>query len=369
MALYTYIGLYLLLFIFVYFFNRKLFDRTKTNDILLSLYHTTIVLCLVLLTGFNTLMGNLVVFIVAILLAIGLTAYLFTKNDEFGPIFEEATEVIKNAFVFFNITVLPFLVSFTMFRYFIVPIQILLALAVTAAVVFLSLVIQKQTSKLLAKPFFQIGVDTMKVVYMVTGAIAIFTVLVFFVTYPDKKINKALNLENHLPTYGFFHDINPYPNTGYEGRLLYITESDYDLDSILQVSGSMEYHASGSDIVYTLYNHGEYIIINDNGEEYLLNISSSLNHIKEKDYDDLYFNYRLDGDQLEYQLILEEGPNLYYIEDYEVVLSNQVIDFPLYAYFSSYQIFIIVIFMFIPITDIKKFTKVIGFKEMTNAPK
>ena len=119
----------------LWFFNAKYRNYHHAKMILFTILDSVLVFFLLYLTTLNGYITGILPFVVCLLGSMGLIYFRIRNDDDYDV--ELTLEMVKNAFIIFNRTVLPFMISLTIFRFMPFYFQILLSLLVVVVIQFL----------------------------------------------------------------------------------------------------------------------------------------------------------------------------------------------------------------------------------------
>ncbi len=191
------------LFVITYYFYQKLAVETHLMIVPLSIYQTFFTFFITLpfyLKGYLVATFFAKVFMI-ILLILGalIFGYLAVRdNDEEGHFNDVKLEVLKNTLVIFSLTVLPFLVFMTIFRFINPFIQVSLALLAALVIYGLSMLSRKYILPLFSKLNFHVGLlGNSKWIILWLLIILVFG-LSTTVRVPLNSLENSLNLSHHI---------------------------------------------------------------------------------------------------------------------------------------------------------------------------
>lgn len=409
MTIYYYFIFLIISFLITIYFNKKIHARTLSIDTIISLVEAVLVSLLLLLTTLEGFTFNLVFFIVSILVFLIFGYFRFIKQNIISSDSDELLEVTKNAFVFINVTIVPFMIALTILRYTNVFVQILGSLVIAAGVYFLSKQLQKAMIKIYDNLKYKIDLSGSRWFIALWIVIAVIALFVAAFDFPDKPILNAINLNNHQPVYGLTsgldtdiqgnHEkelqdtyvdytvlINNY-GTLYQGTAdnVYDEYNTYSLEMLHETPYTTTYIKTNLETqesitkTYNGWHNTDALIIGN--DIYLFNKDSlqieimdtnlnivSVHNIQPKEA--FWYNNRYDGFSIYATVINDE---FYYIQDdineglhqysvYKLTEQDVTLTLPFYTHFSLFHMFLVLGLMCVPITDYKRYITVVDYK-------
>ena len=391
-----------------YFFNNKLYTkRSKLENLLMSLIESLIILAVLLMTGLVDFIFSLTMFWFLLFGALGL-GYLRVRKQQVGEEnSDELLEVIKNSLILFMITVYPFFVFLTIFKYLPFFVQIPLSLLLAFLFYYSSTYIQKYVYKWYKKLSFKFDLSGSRKWWLLFSVIVISGFMVLAFDFPEDPINNALNLNNHQPIYGITKGYDYDVQTNYESRLvkevIIASNAELPYDDLIvypeddnffygdngtqyssRYQGYTTYYTKetpGGDIEevsYQNYHNVDGVIIGD--VIYLVSFKNPVIEIMDGEfgithiynvqeteaflYNNGFYNFelyfRVVDEKLHY-IQVESRDGYKYISEYELYKEPVDIELPFYSHYSFINVLLMVGFLFVPITDYKSFTTVVDF--------
>lgn len=221
-----------------------------------SFFQTIIAYLIVLIFFFQGFIFNLYVIfiIVPLMLILGLIYFFKTSDDVFYLDGILRLEAIKNNLIFTLITILPFYVFMTIFRFNHVLIQVGLSLLLTASIFTVSLVFKNRLENFfsnVANNFSSAG----PIKYMIIWSVALIILLLsFFFKIPTTPMRQALNFSNSSGYY-VFDGIPADVQTNF------VQEEIIQLEINDWISGAWDDYFY-NDLYFYLYQPNEVLILN-----------------------------------------------------------------------------------------------------------
>ena len=395
----------------LWFFNAKYRNYHHAKMILFTILDSVLVFFLLYLTTLNGYITGILPFVVCLLGSMGLIYFRIRNDDDYDV--ELTLEMVKNAFIIFNRTVLPFMISLTIFRFMPFYFQILLSLLVVVVIQFLSFFMQKITVRFVAS----MRSDFIRYRPYIAIVLIFFGILVFIVMFdfPTYKVEKTVNLQHHTPIYGFYDGYDTELDSSYDLQLVDEYEETHynypdppvveDLPNkfYLGFPISQLYYDIENDTTYETYyddlNKTYFIKIDSNNNEevyefrgirslmvvddifYILNKDSNVIEMADENlnitsilriprYYAFYNNptrsaeffYSIENGELLLTSVEISNEELYYHKQYIIIQNDIDITLPFYSHFGLFHIVIVFIIMFIPITNYKSYVTVIDFE-------
>ena len=243
-----------------YYFNNQKMIASKPYILLISSLEA--ILCylialLLFLQGFLSIFFVLVVIIILIPIT-GIT--IFSIEREYGIDDEFQIETVKNSLILFILTLLPFYVFLTIFRYLPFYFQIPLAVSLTALLFFLSKKIYTPVSLIydrIAKFIFEMG--SLKYIYLWISIPLIVLLNVLF-QLPTNVVGNNLNLSNNVSYLAFDGFPTTINNNYQQNEIIQIDSDQFEIiqfDSIYPIEFEItDYYYDNSHLyIYTDRNH------------------------------------------------------------------------------------------------------------------
>lgn len=196
--LYTILPLIFLL-VSSYLFNRNKLTESTTRIVIISLLEGLISYLVVYLIFFEGFFSFIMQFILTFLLIAILAYILFTIDSDLDEDIDLQIETIKNNLIVFFITIAPFYLSLTIFRFQPVVLQILYSLLVVAAILSLYMLTRNKIEQLI-EYFFMNIIDTTERALVILGGGALFLIIfALLFNIPREGIKQELNLSDAVP--------------------------------------------------------------------------------------------------------------------------------------------------------------------------
>lgn len=407
------IGCIILITIYIYRFNIQKRKYTKELAIKVTIIESITVFVILYFTSLSGLVSSLYLSIAIFITTLFfLILTYFKQNTEEESDADLRIESMKNTVIKFNITVLPFLISMTIFRFQAFYIQIPLSVLVAFIVHFSSTYLQKGWGKIYFKLSLKIDLSGSRGFKLVWAAVVLFFAGTFFFNFPTNNVERFINLENSKKVYTFFDGYDVFMDNNYdtvkrsENELPSLTS----LDTLLNLDEQVITDTENNQIIkaeriftdYTVYEltTPEGLII----DTYKINRTHNINGFVSNDV--IYFfdadeqiveimdsEFRFnnlvgithkepffEGNKYDksFNAFYTDGTDLFIVTNdstngvnftkttYQVVEKNVDLDFGFYTHFSMFHILIVLISVWIPITNHSKHITVIDFESQYN---
>lgn len=199
-------------FIFIYtmtfYYIIRNEDYTMPMNIIVSFFDTLVVTFMLYLTVMYGFVFEFFTVLVALFGALIIMYFRLKNEDDHTGSSEFRYEGIKNTYLMYTTSVIPFFISMTVFRYLPGILQILLSLAISYAVYKSGKYIRKISKDIYYAFRFKIRTDGIRKFAYIWSIFGLILVLAFLFDTPKNEINSLFNLNNHRPIYNFS---NGYP--------------------------------------------------------------------------------------------------------------------------------------------------------------
>lgn len=408
--------IYLFVYGYLFYFNRKDRDYDLGFALFYSFLESLVGFGILNLIPLNVAFPTfLSIFISSVIVAGLLLArfYIRLRGDDHDL---ERIEGLKNMFLHFGTTLLPFMICLTIFRFSPIYIQVPLALLCSGITMFLSRYTRTLGEKVFGKDFHRLQIFGHGPNYPVIAIVVVLLFVVFFVNVPNKQIEQLLNINEHVPQYSYNNGVTNYDNSfsqefqydreevinrsdypffeedpledsvtfyDIENNITYVAKHNYDrtttYEKIYENGHVSSYTVNGyhnlygyvaGGVVYLTHPEVPYIEIMDNEFKFTdrINLDTKYNVFKWNRYYNFIAEYHVYGDSLyvtQYETKNTEAINIIevYETTYKITQHDVDFNFGFYAKISMYQIYIMVFTMFIPITHWNKRGPKINFRK------
>lgn len=325
-SIYTVIPLIVFL-VSSYLFNRKKLEQSLSYTMMISVFEgilTFLIVYLIFFEGFFSAIYQYFLFI--ILLAI-LSYVLFFIERDLDRDVDLQVETIKNNLVLFFITIAPFYVFLTVFRYQSVFLQILYSILIVFGLLFVYLFFRKwidQTIKSLSSFVFD---TTERALGMIGGGLLFIIIFFLLFNISMSGIKQELNLSDNI-SYFSYQDfpVRLENNFNHETEFKFTIDEEMDMEFIdYYVDEGMLYLYSDSNALYTIDIDSGLIL----HHQFLSGIYGS-NSIEEDDLKQMFF---IQNDQLYFLT----PSTLYQVNAEEYVIVNLTADTNLDVFYQENQ--------------------------------
>lgn len=393
-------------------FNNKNKDNLQLTNILFSIMDTVIVVSILYLSILSGYVFEFFTIFIVFFLLLGLLFFRVQNGDLVMDNYDLKFEAFKNTLIIFTLTLYPFFISLTMFRYLPWIIQILLSILFVVIIQYGKKYVRIGYRKVIRYFEFKIRFDGIRRFLYVWGIFGLVMVMMFLFNIPRNQINNVLNFNNHRPIFNFTKGYPIDLQTNYEAELVdeytsltpvilsYPAMSDEGVSrhGDLDIFNMRVFHDSINNLTYTSYvvnsDFTVYIKEDQFGNEEIYEIDGTHNTNGYVVGDVIYLTsqgsevievmdgeFRINGiynlqptipffegnsfSYFEFQgasktsngitfTTHEERKGVHYYKEYILEKVDIDMKLPFYSHYSYGAIVIVFIVMFIPITDYKK---------------